>query len=60
MDKSMVEEVARRLAEFEVARLHKDHRPEHPRVEIVTELHRAKARIAISTIDQIRRRGKPH
>jgi len=60
MDEATVEEVARRLAEFEIARLHGVRRSDQASLELVTELHRAKARIAISTVDHIRRKGKIH
>jgi hypothetical protein len=60
MDEATVEEVARRLAEFEIARLDVIRRTDEVSLELVTELHRAKARIAISTVDRIRRKGKIH
>ena len=60
MDHALVEEVARRLAEFDVARQAKDREPDQKTAEIVTELHRAKARIAIATIDRFRHRGTSH
>jgi hypothetical protein len=60
MDDAAVEEVARRLAEFEIARLHVERRSDRTGLELVTELHRAKARIAISTVDRFRRKGKSH
>ena len=60
MDDAAVEEVARRLAEFEIARLYVVRRTDQARPEVITELHRAKARIAISTVDRFRRKGKIH
>jgi hypothetical protein len=60
MDHALVEEVARRLAEFDVARQAKDHEPNQKTADIVTELHRAKARIAIATIDRFRRGRTSH
>jgi len=60
MDEAAVEEVARRLAEFEISRLHVVRRTDQTSIELVTELHRAKARVAISTVDRFRRKGKIH